>query len=101
MDEDETLNKIIDIIYKAGEIAINIQKNEILNTEKKLDGTFVCQGIIFFYEFKGDVIVNNFIFKSLTELKLKDIYIIGEESEKNEKLEFSKGKYIFFDPVLF
>jgi 3'-phosphoadenosine 5'-phosphosulfate (PAPS) 3'-phosphatase len=90
---EKFLKETIEISKSAGKTALSMQFNE-LTVEQKEDDTFVSD---------VDKFVNNYIFSSLQNL-LKDendIIIIGEESEKSKGYDYSKGKYIFFDPVFY
>lgn len=86
---EEHFDSLVQIIVKAGQIALEFLRQP-LQVEQKKDETFVTQ---------ADLQVNTFMTKELEKLNLKDITIIGEESEKTKNYDYSKGKYIFFDPI--
>lgn len=86
---EENFDSIVQIIVQAGQIALEFLKQP-LKVEQKIDETFVSQ---------ADIQVNSFIQKELEKINLENVNIVGEEGKKDEKLDYSKGKFIFFDPI--
>jgi 3'-phosphoadenosine 5'-phosphosulfate (PAPS) 3'-phosphatase len=97
--EEELLKEFISVSTKAGKRAIEYIKENPLEIEKKPDDTYVTQVNKKKTEKKVDVELNTFILDILGA-KFPEITIVGEEStEKKIDLDFSKGKFIFVDPI--